>query len=76
MKPKGFQIVVFLGAILSLAFMTILSALLGFAITRVVPHIYTYYACSVIMFLFGIKMLWDGYKMNPEEASKQSLQES
>lgn len=64
------KIIVFLGAMSALATMTVLSALLGYAITAFVPHIYTYYACTAIMFLFGLKMLWDAYKMKSNEAEE------
>ena len=47
---------VFLGAISALAVMTILSALLGFVVTTFIPREYTYYTCTAIMFLFGIKV--------------------
>ena len=64
------KITVFLSAISALAAMTVLSALLGFVVTTVVPTIYTYYACTAIMILFGLKMLWDAYKMKPNEAEE------
>ena len=47
---------VFLGAISALAVMTILSALLGFVVTTFIPREYTYYTCTAIMFLFGVKV--------------------
>ena len=49
---------VFLGAISALAVMTILSALLGFVVTTFIPREYTYYTCTAIMFLFGVKV-WE-----------------
>ena len=51
---------VFLGAISALAVMTILSALLGFVVTTFIPREYTYYTCTAIMFLFGIKVDMSG----------------
>merc|ERR1719239_1713057 len=61
---------VFLGAISALAVMTILSALLGFVVTTFIPREYTYYTCTAIMFLFGIKMLWEACKMKPNESEE------
>jgi len=61
------KLTVFLGAISALAVMTVLSALLGFAFTQFIPRIYTYYACTAIMFLFGIKMLWEAWRMKGNE---------
>jgi len=61
---------VFLGAIFALAMMTILSALLGFVVTTFIPREYTYYTCTAIMFLFGIKMLWEAWRMKPNEGEE------
>ena len=64
------KLTVFLGAISSLVLMTVVSALLGYGVTSLIPHIYTYYASVVIMFIFGFKMFWDAYKMKPNEAEE------
>merc|ERR1719414_1112645 len=61
------KLTVFLGAISALAVMTILSALLGFVVTTFIPREYTYYTCTAIMFLFGIKMLWEAWRMKGNE---------
>ena len=39
---------------------------------------YTYYTCTAIMFLFGLKMLWEAWRMNDnetEETQKEVEQE-
>jgi len=64
------KLTVFLAAISALAAMTILSALLGFVVTQFIPRMYTYYACTAIMFLFGLKMLWDAWKMDDNEVQE------
>ena len=56
------KLTIFLGTIVSLYVMTVVSALVGFGITSFIPPIYTYYAAIVIMFLFGFKMFWDAYR--------------
>jgi putative Ca2+/H+ antiporter (TMEM165/GDT1 family) len=50
--------------------MTVMSALLGFVVTQFVPREYTYYACTAIMFLFGLKMLWEAWRMSPDEGAE------
>ena len=66
--------------------MTVLSALLGFVVTTFIPREYTYYTCTAIMFLFGIKvritllhgwlmhlpdqMLYEAWKMKPNEGEE------
>jgi putative Ca2+/H+ antiporter (TMEM165/GDT1 family) len=64
------KLTVFLGAISALAVMTVLSALLGFVVTTFIPREYTYYTCTAIMFLFGIKMLWEAWRMKPNEGEE------
>ena len=63
------KLTVFLGAISALALMTVLSALLGWVVTSFIPRAYTYYTCTVIMFLFGLKMLWEAWNMKEDETS-------
>ena len=64
------KLTVFLAAISALAVMTVLSALLGFVVTTFIPREYTYYACTGIMFLFGLKMLWEAWRMKPNEGEE------
>jgi putative Ca2+/H+ antiporter (TMEM165/GDT1 family) len=64
------RLTVFAGAMSALAFMTVLSALFGYA-TTVIPRIYTYYISTALFALFGFKMLYDGFKMSPEEGSEE-----
>ena len=42
------RLTIFLGSIVSLIVMTVISALVGFGITSFIPPIYTYYAAIVI----------------------------
>jgi len=64
------RLTVFAGAISALIFMTILSALFGYA-TTIIPRIYTYYVSTALFALFGFKMLYDGIKMSPEEGAEE-----
>lgn len=64
------KLTVFLAAIAALGVMTVLSALLGFVVTTFVPREYTYYACTAIMALFGLKMLWEAWRMKPNEGEE------
>lgn len=64
------KLTVFLAAIAALAVMTVLSALLGFVVTTFIPREYTYYACTAIMALFGLKMLWEAWRMKPNEGEE------
>ncbi|KAG6463649.1 hypothetical protein O3G_MSEX013991 [Manduca sexta] len=70
MAMKHARIIVFAGAISALVFMTILSAAFG-SIATVIPRIYTYYASAALFAIFGIKMLRDGWKMDPNEGQEE-----
>lgn len=67
------RLIVFVGAITALALMTILSAVFGLAATFI-PHIYTFYISTALFVFFGLKMLWDGYRMTAKD-SKNELEE-
>lgn len=64
------KLIVFLAAVSALFAMTILSGLLGWVVTTFIPREVTYYTCTAIMFLFGLKMLWEAWKMDENEAEE------
>merc|ERR1719347_2256963 len=64
------KLTVFLASISALAVMTVLSAMLGFVVTTFIPREYTYYACTAIMALFGLKMLWEAWRMKANEGEE------
>jgi Ca2+/H+ antiporter, TMEM165/GDT1 family len=53
---------VFIGATLALAAMTVLSVGLG-RVVALLPKEFTHYASIVLFILFGLKLLYDAYKM-------------
>ncbi|PAA64985.1 hypothetical protein BOX15_Mlig031712g4 [Macrostomum lignano] len=70
MAMRHSRLIVFAGAILALATMTILSAVLGYA-TTVIPRWFTYYVSSALFAIFGLKMLREGYYMKPDEGMEE-----
>ena len=50
------KLIIFLSALAALYLMTVLSAMLGWVVTTVIPREITYYTCTAIMFLFGVKV--------------------
>ncbi|KAK7576275.1 hypothetical protein V9T40_012561 [Parthenolecanium corni] len=70
MAMKHPRLMVFLGAMSALAFMTVISVLGGWAMS-VVPKKYTYYGSVILFFLFGIKMIIDGMRMSPNEGQEE-----
>ncbi|XP_017960355.1 transmembrane protein 165 isoform X2 [Drosophila navojoa] len=64
------RLIVFLGAITALALMTVLSCVFGMA-ANFIPKIYTYYISTALFLIFGLKMLYDGYKMKPTDAQEE-----
>ena len=64
------KLIIFLSALAALYLMTILSALLGWVVTTFIPREITYYTCTAIMFLFSLKMLWEAWRMKPNEGEE------
>ncbi|XP_034115834.2 uncharacterized protein LOC117575656 isoform X1 [Drosophila albomicans] len=64
------RLIVFGGAIAALALMTVLSCVFGMA-ANFIPKIYTYYISTALFLIFGLKMLYDGYKMKPTDAQEE-----
>lgn len=70
MAMKHPRIIVFAGAISALVFMTILSAAFGW-IATVIPRVYIHYVSAALFAIFGLKMLRDGWKMDPNEGQEE-----
>ncbi|XP_037956553.1 transmembrane protein 165 isoform X2 [Teleopsis dalmanni] len=64
------RLIVFTGAISALALMTVLSVVFGMAAT-IIPKVYTYYISTALFAIFGLKMIYDGYKMKPGDAQEE-----
>uniref|UniRef100_A0AAG5DIC3 GDT1 family protein n=1 Tax=Anopheles atroparvus TaxID=41427 RepID=A0AAG5DIC3_ANOAO len=64
------RLTVFAGAIAALALMTVLSVVFGMAAT-IIPRVYTFYISTALFALFGLKMLYDGYRMSATEAAEE-----
>ncbi|XP_032592925.1 transmembrane protein 165 isoform X2 [Drosophila grimshawi] len=64
------RLIVFGGAIAALALMTVLSCVFGLA-ANFIPKLYTYYISTALFLIFGLKMLYDGYKMKPTDAQEE-----
>ena len=56
---------VYIGAMSALTIMHIMSSLFGYATVQFIPPIYTYYASAILFAIFGLKMLFDAWKMTP-----------
>lgn len=70
MSMRHSRLVVFTGAMCALGLMTVLSAVLGFA-TTVIPRKYTLYISTALFVFFGLKMLKEGYEMDPNEGQEE-----
>lgn len=62
--------IVFVGAIGALGLMTVLSVFLGYA-TTVIPRKYTFYISTALFAIFGLKMLKEGWEMDPNEGQEE-----
>lgn len=70
MAMRHSRLTVFIGAIGALGVMTVLAAFLGYA-TTVIPRKYTFYISTALFALFGLKMLKEGYDMDPKHAQEE-----
>ena len=66
---------IFVGVIAALATMTVLSVLVGQAVSRF-PHLYIHYAEIVLFFGFGIKLLYDASRMPKKSCAAEVVQEA
>ena len=64
---------VFAGAIGALALMTVLSAIMGFALPNLMPRKYTHYASAALFVYFGVKLIKDAGSMG--DGPNEELQE-
>lgn len=76
MAMKHPRMTVYLGAIFALGLMTLLSALLGNIVTKVIPRVYTYYFSSLLFAIFGIKMMREGLQMSKDENTDEEYEEA
>eukprot|EP00889_Picochlorum_renovo_P006444 jgi/Picre1/33474/NNA_008798.t1 len=70
MAMKNSRREVFVGAMLALAAMTVLSSLLGWAAPNLISKTYTHYAATILFFVFGFRILYDAYAANGDGESE------
>ena len=75
MAMKYNKLVVFTGAFLALAVMTILSAIGGKVVFSFLPKIYTDIIVTLLFFYFGIKLIYEAYTEEEEEGENEELKE-
>mmetsp|Transcript_42489 Transcript_42489/g.92724 ORF Transcript_42489/g.92724 Transcript_42489/m.92724 type:complete len:281 (+) Transcript_42489:42-884(+) len=71
LSMKHAALVVFAGAIAALAVMTVLSAGLGLLLPSLLSRNITHYACVMLFFYFGGKLLWDAYNGDDEGENEE-----
>ncbi|CAG8620662.1 7744_t:CDS:2 [Funneliformis caledonium] len=71
MAMKNSRIIVFSAALCSLILMSVLSAVLGYAVPNLIPKEYTDFLAALLFLCFGLKMLYSGYYMSEEEAQQE-----
>ncbi|KAK3044146.1 hypothetical protein LTS18_002053, partial [Coniosporium uncinatum] len=69
------RMVVFSAAFSALIAMTVLSAVLGHAVPTLLPKRLTNFAAALLFFVFGAKLLREGYKMSPHEGVGEEMRE-
>lgn len=74
MAMRNSQIVIFLASASALFLMTLLSVVLGVAVT-VIPKIYTHYISIILFIIFGLKMLKEAYDMVNDTGETDEFEE-
>ncbi|KAI9757375.1 MAG: hypothetical protein M4579_003489 [Chaenotheca gracillima] len=75
MAMKHPRMVVFSAALSALIMMTILSAVLGHAVPTLIPKRFTNFLAAALFLIFGLRMLREGYGINPNEGVSQEMKE-
>lgn len=70
MAMKNPRLIVFAGAITSLALMHVMASFFGSA-TTIFPRIFTFYLSSLLFAVFGIKMIYESYHMSANEGQEE-----
>lgn len=76
LSMKSRRLIVYTGAMTALALMTVISALLGNVVTAFIPPKFTHHASTLLFGLFGIKMLFEGMKMNGNNDCTEEFEEA
>lgn len=63
MAMRHNRVVIFVSAISALVVMTILSAVMGYALPNILPRRYTHYAATALFLFFGVRLLKDAFGM-------------
>ncbi|KAI9318035.1 hypothetical protein BX666DRAFT_2018790 [Dichotomocladium elegans] len=71
MAMKHSRLVVFSAAFSSLAIMSVLSAFLGHVVPNLIPKSYTDVLAALLFLCFGVRMLYEGYHMKPEDGQEE-----
>jgi Ca2+/H+ antiporter, TMEM165/GDT1 family len=66
------RLVVYLGALSALAAMTVLSAVIGYALPLLLPKTYTHYASILLFVFFGLKLLQEARELYAQKEHKKN----
>ncbi|CAO3597020.1 unnamed protein product [Absidia cylindrospora] len=71
MAMKHSQLTVFMAAFSSLFVMSVLSAGLGHVVPNLIPKAYTDVLAALLFWSFGLRMVYEGYHMDPNEGNEE-----
>jgi putative Ca2+/H+ antiporter (TMEM165/GDT1 family) len=66
------RLIVYLGALGALAAMTVLSAVIGYALPLLLPKTYTHYASVILFVFFGLKLLQEARELYSQKEHKKN----
>ncbi|ORZ19671.1 hypothetical protein BCR42DRAFT_410248 [Absidia repens] len=71
MAMKHSRLTVFMAAFSSLFVMSVLSAGLGHVVPNLIPKAYTDVLAALLFWSFGLRMVYEGYHMDPNEGNEE-----
>lgn len=74
MAMKHARLTVFCAALSSLAVMSVLSAALGHVVPNLIPKAYTDLLAALLFWTFGLRMVYEGYKMDPAHNDDEMME--
>lgn len=71
MAMRHSRLIVYLGAMSALIFMTVISTALGYVLPNLISPTATHHAATVLYTIFGLRLLWIGWKADPHDAKEE-----
>eukprot|EP00884_Botryococcus_braunii_P010667 jgi/Botrbrau1/19601/Bobra.0035s0079.1 len=69
------RLVVYVGAMSALVFMTVISTALGYVLPNLISRRATHHAATLLYTIFGLRLLWIAWKSPADESNQEEVEE-